>query len=69
MQQPKKKLFTMEEAVKKRDSLDYESRLKKQAAYQSNDTERAMELMKRAGKDKEASDKFRDGIKRTLGKK
>jgi hypothetical protein len=69
MQQPKKKLFTMEEATKKRDSLDYESQLKKQAAYQSNDTERAMELMKRAAKDKEDSDKFRDGIKRTLGKK
>lgn len=65
----KNRKFTIEEATKKRDSLDYESQLKKQAAYQSSDTERAMELMRRAVKDKEASDKFRDGINRTLKKR
>jgi hypothetical protein len=64
MEQPKKKkLFTREEAEKKRDSLAYEASSKQQAAYQSKDFEMSQKLMKDANKDQNASDSFSRGLK------
>jgi hypothetical protein len=69
MEQPKKKLVTREVAEKKRDSLDHEAQLKKQAGLSSNDFERSQELMRRAGKDYDTARKWDENIKKSEKKK
>ena len=64
MQQPKKKYVTKEVAEKKRDSLDYEARVKKQAGLQSSDWERSQELMRRASKDYDEARKWDENLKK-----
>jgi len=69
MQQPKKKMVTKEVAEKKRDSLDYEARLKATSARQAKNFDTSQKLMNSASKDYDQARKWDENIKKALKNK